>query len=240
MRQIEEVMDKTKITLNYLSKDPLLNMGMIVPLERNTADVLYAADDGVCLKETKSGAYMLSVACYETGVKILDMLPDEGLFTFHQKFLLDDFKKKVKHNTLMENYQAVYLSRDRMPDVGELEIKPLGLSHFKIIYDNYNIDVSENYLRERLQSGDLFGGYSGEDFVGFIGIHAEGSIGLLKVFDPYLQKGYGRALSHFAVNHQMDNGITPFVQICISNEKSLSLVRKLGFSVSDGRVFWLF
>jgi len=235
-----DVIDITRNALDYLSKDPLLSMGMIVPLQRNTATVLYAADDGVCLKESKSGAYMLSVACYEAGIKLLDLLPDSGLFTIHQEFLLDSVKKKVRYSTLLENYQAVYLPKDRLSDAGDLVIKPLNLSHFEIICESYDIDVGDDYLQDRLVNGDIFGGYSGDVLIGFVGIHAEGSIGLLKVFDKYLQRGYGKALIHFVVNHQLDNGITPFAQINVLNNKSLSLFRKIGFTISDGCVYWLF
>ena len=235
-----EALDINKTILEFLFKDPLLNMGMLVPLQRKTANVLYAADDGVCLQDVISGAYMLSVASCDVGIKLLDLLPDEGLFTIHQDFMLDAIKKKVRYSTLMENYQAVYFYKDRLPNVGDLKIKPLDLRCFDIINDSYDIDVGEDYLRDRLESGNIFGGFSEGDFVGFIGIHAEGSIGLLKVFDQYCRRGFGRALTHFAVNHQLKNRITPFVQIGVSNEVSLSLVRKIGFTVSEGRVYWLF
>jgi len=38
----------------YLLKNPLLNMGMIEPIRRDTADILYAKADGVLIKEQKN------------------------------------------------------------------------------------------------------------------------------------------------------------------------------------------
>jgi hypothetical protein len=42
--------------IEYLMKDPLLHMGMLEPIHRDTADVLHAEVDGVLIKEQKSNA----------------------------------------------------------------------------------------------------------------------------------------------------------------------------------------
>jgi len=226
--------------LDYLSQNPLLHMGMIVPVKRGTAQILYAAGDGVCMVETKSGAYMLSVSSLETGRMLLERLPAEGLFSFHQDFMLEDFKNKIRHSTILENYQATYLSQKPLPDLCGIQIKSLDMSYFKVIMETYDVDVGEGYLKKRLEDGELFGGFVDADMVGFIGIHAEGSIGMLKVFDPFLGRGYGTALTSHAVNHQLSQGIVPFEQIGIDNEASLAIARKLGFSISEDKVYWLF
>ena len=51
--------------ITYLIKNPLLHMGMIEPIRRDTADILYAETDGVLIKEQKSNAYMVSVDNFE-------------------------------------------------------------------------------------------------------------------------------------------------------------------------------
>ena len=226
--------------LDYLSQNPLLHMGMIVPIKRGTAHILYVAGDGVCLIETKSGAHMLSVASIEVGRSLLAQLPSEGLFTFHQSFMLDDFKKKVRYATLLENYQAAYLSKDPLPVSCNIEIKPLEINHFDVIMDVYGVDVGEDYLKKRLEDGELFGGFANAELVGFIGIHAEGSIGMLEVFGRHRKKGYGTALTSYAVNHQLAKGIIPFEQIGVDNAASMAVAQKLGFSVSTEKVYWLF
>lgn len=226
--------------LEFLSDNPLLHMGMIAPIERGTADIFYAEKDGVCLLDTKSGAYMMSAASYETGRLLLETLPREGLFTFHQSFMLDDVKEKVIYSSLLENFQAVYFPKDELPVLKELNIKPLDMSCFEILLENYDVDVGEDYLKKRIESGELFGGYVAGALVGFAGIHAEGSIGLLNVFDAYRQKGYGSALISHMVNHQLARGFVPFEQIGADNEPSLAIARKLGFSISSEKLYWLF
>ena len=235
-------MDLTEIALNYLNADPLLHIDMILPIKRNTAHILYAADDGVCLKEAKSEAYMVSVSSNETGEKLLDLLPQDGLYTFHQEYMLEGAKEKVRHATVLENFQAVYSSKTLPPisSDGETEIKLLDHKDLHTAYIHYDIDVGEDYLRERLEDGELFGCYFGNDLIGFCGVHAEGSIGFLRVFDQYRRKGYGISLTNYAINYQLAKGVTPYIQINVSNNASLALAGKMGFSIAAGRVFWLF
>ena len=232
--------EKKDAAMTYLSQAPLTHMDMIVPIKRNTAHILYAAKDGVCLKETKSGAYMLSAASHKTGTRLLDMLPYEGLFTFHQGFMLDDFKAKVRYKTFIENYQAVYFGKQLLPVMDNLSLKPLDSGHFGTIIRNYDVDVGEDYIRKLLAEGKLFGGFVESCLIGFVGIHAEGSIGLLKVFDQHLKKGYGATLLGHITNYQLTHGVTPFAQIGVDNVASLAVFRKLGFSISDDMVYWMF
>lgn len=226
--------------MDYLYQNPLLHMGMIVPIERGTAQILYAQDDGVCLIETKSGAYMLSASSPRSGKKMLEYIPREGVFTFHQTFMLDDFKKKVRYSTFLENYQAVYLSKKLLTVSSDIKIEPLDISYFEVVSEAYDIDIGSDYLKKRIEDGELFGGLEDGKLIGFIGIHVEGSIGMLKVFDRYLRKGYGTALTSYAINHQISQGITPFEQIGTDNKASLAIAQKLGFSISADKVYWLF
>ena len=215
-------------------------MGMIVPIKRGTAQVLYAAEDGVCLKEIKSGAYMISVSSYETGIRLMNLLPEEGLFSFHQTFMLDSFKDRVRFSTLMENYQAVYFSTDFLPVDCNIAIQPLTISDYEVVMQNYEVDVGTDYIMKRLEEGELFGCYINTVLTGFIGTHAEGSIGLLKVFNQHRRNGYGSALTAFMVNRQLSQGVVPFEQIDINNNSSLKLARKLGFTLSTDHVYWVF
>lgn len=224
--------------LDYLSQSPLKHMDMIVPIERGTAHILYAAKDGVCLKEMKSGAYMMSVVSHEAGKKLIETLPKSGLFTFHQDFMKKDFEVNIKYETFIENYQAVYFGKELLSTSDNMSLKPLNDSHFGIIVKNYDVNVGEDYLSKLIEEGNLFGGFVDSRLIGFVGIHAEGSIGLLKVFDEYLGKGYGTMLVRHITNHQLSLSDTPFAQVGINNEASLAVFRKLGYSISDERVYW--
>jgi len=213
-------------------------MDMIAPIKRDTARILYAGADGVLMHETKSDAYMMSVTTHELGRKLLGNLPKNGFFVCHQEFMLEDFKAISPNAELLENYQVVY-GGDPLPHSANLDFKPLNVADLATVTTNYTMDLGEEYITSRIADGELFGGYVNGEMIGFIGIHAEGSIGMLQVFDDQQGKGYGTALYASIINHQLSRGIVPFGQISVNNTTSMAIARKLGFEIGTERVWWL-
>lgn len=107
-----------------------------------------------------------------------------------------------------------------------------------MVLENYD-KLSNAEVKEILKNGNLFGGYKNETLIGFIGVHLEGSIGLLEIFPQYRRLGYGTILESYMVNQMLENGFVPFVQVEINNVKSISLQNKLGFKVSEDRLYWI-
>ena len=231
-------------TISYLSQNPLAHMDMLTPINRGTADIIFAAETGVCLLDTKSQVYMLSVENREIGENLIKMLPEGALVTFHQEYMAEYFKATAKHKTFLVNHQAVYFGKELLPTSDAIALKPLDESYLGIITDNYDVDVGADYLRRVVSEGNLFGGFAevgcaGAELVGFVGIHEEGSIGFLKIFGKYARSGYGTALVAHITNYQLTRGNVPFAQISVGNEVSLGVFRKLGYEVSAERVYWV-
>jgi ribosomal protein S18 acetylase RimI-like enzyme len=59
---------------------------------------------------------------------------------------------------------------------------------------NYYPTNDYSYLKQRADAHQLWVGLSNETVIGFIGIHDEGSIGLLYVRPEYRKMGYGEFL----------------------------------------------
>lgn len=57
--------------LQYLNMDSLRHIGMIEPILHDTAEILYASNDGVFVMEKKSGAYFLSAQETSLGIDLL-------------------------------------------------------------------------------------------------------------------------------------------------------------------------
>lgn len=85
-----------KIAIEYLMKNPLLHMGMIEAIRRNTANILYAEVDGVLIQEEKSNAYMISVSNLDIGKKLIDSIPKCNLISAHQEYMVGYICKKFK------------------------------------------------------------------------------------------------------------------------------------------------
>lgn len=75
--------------------------------------------------------------------------------------------------------------------------------------------------------------------VGFIGEHLEGSMGLLYVFPEFRRKGYAEALERAFIARTMDRGFIPFGQVEVGNTASFALQRKIGMTVSDDPICWM-
>lgn len=225
--------------IKYLMENQLLHIGMLEAINRNSAAVLYSEDHGVLLKEKISGAYMLSVGSFDKGKSLIDELNEGNLFLVHQEFMTDYIIKKFNLAHKLECFQASYMSKNKLKVKSELEIRPLNINQKEVILENYN-KLSEEEIDILLNTESLFGGYKEDKLVGFIGNHLEGSIGLLEIFPPYRRLGYGETLECFMVNHMLEQGRVPFGHIEIENDKSIALQKKLGFTLSEDKLYWLF
>ena len=75
--------------------------------------------------------------------------------------------------------------------------------------------------------------------VGFVGEHLEGSMGLLYVLPEFRRRGFGEALEKFCIAKTIEKGFVPFGQVEKDNAASLNLQKKLGFTVSENLIFWM-
>ncbi|CUU48295.1 GNAT family N-acetyltransferase [Clostridium beijerinckii] len=222
--------------IKYLVKNPLLHMGMIEPIRRDTAEILYAEIDGVLIKEQKSNAYMISVDNFEKGQELINCISKCNLIIAHQKFIANYISSKLGLNEELECFQSVYIDKAKIDIKSELEIRQLKQNQIEIILKHYN-KLSNNEIEKLLKSGNIFGGYKNNVLIGFIGTHLEGSIGLLEIFPEYRRLGYGTILESHMVNKTLENGLVPFSQVEVENKKSIALQKKLGFKISKDKLY---
>ncbi|QHI73541.1 GNAT family N-acetyltransferase [Aminipila terrae] len=226
--------------LQYLEQELLLNMGMIEPIHRDTADILYAQKDGVLLFEKKSGAYMISVDCPDLAQKLIKSITDAKLFAVHQSFCLPIIQSKFVFKNQFKCSQAVYLNKTLIPSDGKIKIYKLNHTHIPVILDNYHAMDDPDYITRLIESEQIYGTFVMGNLAGFIGMHPEGSIGMLEVLPDFRRQGIGYALESYMVNLMMKKGWIPFCQVFENNTNSIALQKKLGFELSNQYLYWLF
>ena len=235
------VCSEERQALEYLSRNMMHNIGMIRPIERGTAQILYSGKDGVMLRDSVSGAVMQSVSDYETGARLLARAPKAKLYLIHQGFMLDDFRVAVCPNSVFENLTAVYIGSELMPVRTDMSIEPMDISDLETIGRHYGFSiVDEDYIIGRLKAGALYGAYVDGELVGFGGEHEEGSLGMLVILENHRRKGYAASLVGFGINRQLELNLTPFSNIGVENHASIEMHKKLGFTISSDSVWWLF
>jgi len=226
--------------LNYFRKDPLFHLDMSEPIKREKAIILFAdEDEGVLLKEVNSGAYLLSAADEEAGKKMIDQIDHCELVCVHQEFLVPFLKSKFVFQEELQLQQFGYLSNELIEEKGDLIIRKLDQKDLELVYENYQI-YSFSDLKQLREDDQLFGGYFDDQLAGFVGIHQEGSLGLLKVLEGYQRRGFGRQLEAFITNFVLKKGWIPFGQVAKGNLASEALQKSLGIAPAKGWIYWLF
>lgn len=236
---------KEEAALRYFQGDPPLYVDMAECVRRGAAQILYAAEDGVFLYEKSSRIHMLA-ADPGAVLKILSISPHfpEG----NRKFIVAHGEEtragvysrfSVRAETAC--YQVMYAGAP-IPLKGLLRFRLPGKEEKEKIKREYKLESPEN-LERLCAAGKICCGFAEEGgreaFVGFIGRHPEGSMGLLQVFPEYRRRGYGEELESFMIDKFLEEGLVPYAHIIDDNRKSMRLQEKLGYTFADRKIYWL-
>lgn len=95
-----------------------------------------------------------------------------------------------------------------------------------------------DYILGAIERG-MLGIFDGEKLAGFIGVHDEGSLGMLEVLPPYRRRGYGLALQLAIIRAALAEGRYAYGQVAEHNAPSLALQQKAGMTVCPEKIYWL-
>jgi len=224
--------------IRYLSNDECSHIDMLEPIRRGTADILYAEEDGVILYEQNSETCMISMQAIEKCQELIDFKA-YTMFAVHQKEIADLLCGNGDFSHQFEVYQAVYRKKQHIS--GHFEaIRLLTPEYIDQVFEKYNATNSRLYIEILIDRKQLWGIFDEGHLAGFIGVHLEGSMGLLEIFPEYRRKGYGQQLESYLINDFLNRGETPFCQVVTANDKSIALQNKLGLEISEKTTIWLF
>ena len=103
---------------------------------------------------------------------------------------------------------------------------------------HYKLESKEE-IAATIEHGLMFGAEVDGELAGFIGIHSEGSIGMLEVFPEFRHKGYGYALEAYLISLHLQRGWIPYCHVIDGNEASIGLQKKLGMVCADLPAIWI-
>lgn len=223
--------------------DRLNDVDMIEPLRLRQADIIYEGKEGIVFHELRSDALMVSMNDTD---KFKEIYENNHL----DRFELWDVKQKAIADILVNDYhkilqfacyQAIY-DRKKFIDIEErndVHIQCLSLKYAQDVIDAYQHN-DPSYIYDLIGKKHLWGLFEKQRLAGFIGIHDEGSMGLLEVLPQFQRKGYGTMLESYLINEYLKQGLVPYCQVIAGNEKSLKLQKKLGLTISNQLSYWLF
>ena len=248
----EVIIDTLK---KVLAEDKLLHVDMTELITRGQARLVFAEGKNICLQDKASGAYFHTAEDIKAGCRMLEILHGDagegsGLLVLHQEFMTEPTEKYLGFRTAMTCNQIVYTKREKLPVTGlyrmdgkpaenGVVIRPLTMEHLDAVVRDYNTISDEAYVTDRIKKGALFGAFVDGQLAGFIGMHAEGGIGMLFVSPEYRRRRIGMALETYMINLGLERGERPYGQVEIGNDASKGLQEALGLCFSKGRIYWM-
>jgi GNAT superfamily N-acetyltransferase len=229
------------VGIDFLYCNPIWYAGLLQCIARGTADVLEENEHGIFLRDTVSDAYMLTTGNTEEGIRWLKKHEalQYPLLALFQSDLVAFARKRYALLSMIDSFQAVYEKKEPPVCNKDIEIQVASEEDDKLIAAHYTL-LNEQKRKKVIRSGKLFLGRHKGEVVGFIGQHLEGSMGLLEILPEHRGKGYGTALESYLIARMLAKGQLPFCQIEADNEKSLNLQKKLGLTISNEHIYWLF
>ena len=230
-------MEQQQAAVRYLQQEPLWHMDMLEALRRGRGQVVYFEGNTVLIQwNDRPGFYLLTAESPETAEAAFLSLPAPECVVARGPGVAEWVRKRF-HMTLSDYCcNVAYLRGEKLPWAAPgVHIRPFREEELPAFLAHYDME-DEAEARAHIERGELFAAEYEGRLAGFMGLHNDGSMGLLEIFPEYRKLGVGRAIEKFLINFCLDRGWTPYGQVFLSNEASFSLQEHLGMSVDRTKV----
>lgn len=239
-----------------LMQQKMVHMDMIEMIARGRAILVAKDNNNILLQDVETGYFHYSGVDKDFFIT----LPRETRLSIkkiilHQEEMVEPVQKLLNLDNKLVCYQAVYTQRERLPITGlyrgdgqptenGLTIRKLSMEYAHAVQEEYNNAEyqkveDEDYIKDRIEKNCMYGAFIGDELAGFIGMHNDDSIGMLRVFEQYRGRHIGKALQTFMINRLLEMGFIPYGQFLIGDEGSENLQKSLGMYMSKTPVIWL-
>lgn len=206
----------------------------------NVAELKYSASDAILLRHS-CGIHMLWCSDREAGLNALNTAKDMSCCVCHGRIAHDVMREFKPDFTVDEAcLQYCLASRALRPLNNNCVIRPLRVSEAGFVVEHYEMENDIAHVRTLIREGKMFGAEVDGQLAAFIGFHRDGSSGMLEVMPEFRRKGIGTELEVFFQNYQLERGWMPYGQVYITNTASLKMQSKLGLSVSEDCIWWIY
>ena len=228
---------RTQAALAYLEREPMWHMDMLEALRRGRGQVVCFEGNTVLIQRNeKPDVYLLTADGPEAGLAAFAGLPAPKVVTARGPGVAEALGKRFCLELSDGCCNVAYLKQERLSwECPGLTIRPFGEKDLPAFLAHYTLE-DEAEARAHIAKGELFAAEYEGKLAGFMGLHADGSMGLLEIFPEYRKLGIGRAIEKYLINFCLDRGWTPYGQVFCGNEKSFSLQEHLGMAVDRTKI----
>ncbi len=187
--------------------------------------------DGTIASDCADGAFFCK-KCEELGL-------DFSHCTIKSRALLDYILENYKVKRINYCTQWVY-TKEQAPEADFTGIELLHTEDLPLAGAHYGLlQNSTEYLTMQRKIGRVWGLYVENALAGFIGMHTEGSMGMLEILPEYRRRGYAYRLECFLVDWFLKAGRVPYCHVIDGNEASVALQKKVGLVRAEKPSYWL-
>ncbi len=218
-----------------------LTVDMLEAFRReNVSELNYCANDAILISHS-CGIHMLWCSKKEAGLTALSTLSDIDCCVCHGK-AAHDAMIEFRPDFTVDGECLQYCLSSRKP--AELKnncaIRPLMITEAEFVIEHYALEDDIEHVRNLIKEGKMFGAIIDGKLAAFIGLHSDGSSGMLEVLPEYRRRGIGTELESFFQNYQLEKGWMPYGHVYVTNTASLKMQAKMNLAVSNESIWWIF
>ncbi len=233
--------DKEYLKYLYVDIEEPLRLGFCEEIKLASDFSIYRTSDIFLWKELSSDYQVNLIIDYFRNLK--KKSEKEVLICAHGNYGIKKLIDEINFKLFNPCYLAVKTDNVSYDIKTDLVIKKLSLDYAELIGSTYRMikDYPNRVeLAQEFINRGVFGGFVNDKCIGFIGMHEEGTMGMLEVLPEYFHRGYGSALEMYLCNHLISENRIPFCHIINGNEASIKLQKKIGLYVfsEEHMVYW--
>lgn len=205
-------------------------------------ELLYEGAEGCIVSDRARGTVITDISDGECLCRLLHNfhLPNLYQFAVKSQNACSAVQKRFGFREAMPCSQWAYRSQTP-PETVACDISPLTAEYVRVAAAHYGLVAhSEDYIADRVKADRMWGLFEDGRLAGFIGMHTEGSMGMLEIFPEYRRKGYGYALEAFLIAWHLSRGRVPYCHVIDGNDASIRLQKRLGMTRSEMPAIWVY
>ncbi|MCD8145518.1 MAG: GNAT family N-acetyltransferase [Oscillospiraceae bacterium] len=231
--------DNPSAALAYLLRQGNGHTDMTEAVYRQEAALVCTLANGVLLRHTAGGGYLLSAETSSALARLLEAVPaDAKRAVLHQPWGLDAARSKFPDSalTLRELWRYPHLEPPRFSP--GFEVWPLDEGD---IPDSLSCDptLPVAALRTQIQRRRVYGAYIREQLAGTVGTAPAGEICYLSVRPDLREQGIGPGLLRWMLRRELQNGHVPYALLEPENARTAALAQQVGLEPSGGSLLIL-
>ena len=232
-----EKYERKQELIRLLLRDKRNYIHMIESLRRGRAEIIWWEGENILLCDRRCRICMITASSREAGEKMLSLVPRKTQTFVTSQAFLNEMLWEENYETHIECSQFLYTQKVPLP-VKHRDIRKLTPAHLDYVSGHYTHD-DRDYVEARIREGVMYGAFVEDRPVGFVGMHNEGSVGLLYVEEAYRRQGIAVSLEAYIINRILEKGWTPYGHVIVDNRESFALQEKLGLYRSNRTIWWL-